>query len=180
MSTLKVKYNEQVLPALMEKFSYRNTMEAPRLEKVVINMGIGEGKENPKLLEAAVKELSQITGQRPVITKAKKSVASYKLREGMSIGCKVTLRGTRMYDFINKLINVALPRVRDFRGISPKSFDGRGNYSLGLKEQIIFPEIIYDEVEKIQGMDIAIITTAKTDEEAKELLRLLGMPFRAA
>ncbi len=180
MSTLKVKYNEVALPALMEKFPYRNTMEAPRLEKVVINMGIGEGKENPKLLDAAVKELSQITGQRPVITKAKKSVASYKLREGMSIGCKVTLRGARMYDFINKLINVALPRVRDFRGISPRSFDGRGNYSLGLKEQIIFPEIIYDEVEKIQGMDIAIITTAKTDEEAKELLRLLGMPFRAA
>lgn len=180
MSTLRDKYNEEVLPALMEKFSYRNALEAPRLDKVVINMGIGEGKENPKLLDAAVKELSQITGQRPVITKAKKSVASFKLREGMSIGCKVTLRGNRMYDFINKLINVALPRVRDFRGISPKAFDGRGNYSLGLKEQIIFPEIIYDEVEKIQGMDIVIITTAKTDEEAKELLRLLGMPFRAA
>ncbi len=180
MSTLRDKYNEEVLPALMEKFSYRNALEAPRLDKVVINMGIGEGKENPKLLDAAVKDLSQITGQRPVITKAKKSVASFKLREGMSIGCKVTLRGNRMYDFINKLINVALPRVRDFRGISPKAFDGRGNYSLGLKEQIIFPEIIYDEVEKIQGMDIVIITTAKTDEEAKELLRLLGMPFRAA
>ncbi len=180
MSTLREKYYEVVLPALMEKFSYRNPMEAPRIEKIVINMGIGEGKENPKLLDAAVKELAQITGQRPVITKAKKSVASFKLREGMSIGCKVTLRGGRMYDFMNKLINVALPRVRDFRGISPKAFDGRGNYSLGLKEQIIFPEIVYDEVEKIQGMDIAIITTAKTDEEAKELLRLLGMPFRAA
>ncbi len=180
MSTLKEKYNEEVLPALMEKFSYSNAMEAPRLKKVVINMGIGEGKDNPKLLDAAVKELSKITGQRPVITRAKKSVASYKLREGMSIGCKVTLRGIRMYDFINKLINVALPRVRDFRGISPRSFDGRGNYSLGLKEQIIFPEIVYDEVEKIQGMDIAIITTAQTDEEAIELLRLLGMPFRAA
>lgn len=180
MSTLREKYYEEVLPALMEKFSYRNSMEVPRIEKIVINMGIGEGKENPKLLDAAVKELAQITGQRPVITKAKKSVASFKLREGMSIGCKVTLRGGRMYDFMNKLINVALPRVRDFRGISPKAFDGRGNYSLGLKEQIIFPEIVYDEVEKIQGMDIAIITTAKTDEEAKELLRLLGMPFRAA
>ncbi len=180
MSTLREKYFEEALPALMEKFSYRNAMEAPRLEKIVINMGIGEGKENPKLLDAAVKELAQVTGQRPVITKAKKSVASFKLREGMSIGCKVTLRGNRMYDFMNKLINVALPRVRDFRGISPKAFDGRGNYSLGLKEQIIFSEIVYDEVEKIQGMDIAIITTAKTDEEAKELLRLLGMPFRAA
>ncbi len=180
MSTLRDKYFEEALPALMEKFSYRNAMEAPRLEKIVINMGIGEGKENPKLLDAAVKELAQVTGQRPVITKAKKSVASFKLREGMSIGCKVTLRGSRMYDFMNKLINVALPRVRDFRGISPKAFDGRGNYSLGLKEQIIFSEIVYDEVEKIQGMDIAIITTAKTDEEAKELLRLLGMPFRAA
>jgi large subunit ribosomal protein L5 len=155
-------------------------MQVPRLEKVVINMGIGEGKDNPKLLEAAVKELSLITGQKPVITKAKKSVASFKLREGMSIGCKVTLRGERMYDFVNKLINVALPRVRDFRGVSPKSFDGRGNYSLGLKEQIIFPEIEYDKIEKIQGMDITIVTTARNDEEAKELLSRMGMPFRAA
>jgi large subunit ribosomal protein L5 len=164
----------------MEHFSYKNIMQVPRLEKVVINMGIGEGKDNPKLLEAAVKELSLITGQKPVITKAKKSVASFKLREGMSIGCKVTLRGERMYDFVNKLINVALPRVRDFRGVSPKSFDGRGNYSLGLKEQIIFPEIEYDKIEKVQGMDITIVTTARSDEEAKELLSRMGMPFRAA
>ncbi|MGI5876266.1 MAG: 50S ribosomal protein L5 [Dethiobacteria bacterium] len=180
MSTLKEKYINEVRPALMEKFSYRNVMEVPRLEKVVINMGIGEGKDNPKLLDAAVKELSLITGQRPVITKAKKSVASFKLREGMSIGCKVTLRGNRMYDFVNKLVNVALPRVRDFRGVSPRSLDGRGNYTLGIKEQIIFPEISYDDVEKIQGMDITIVTTAKTDEEARELLRLIGMPFKAA
>ncbi|MGI5822783.1 MAG: 50S ribosomal protein L5 [Dethiobacteria bacterium] len=180
MSTLKQKYNEEVRPALMKRFSYRNILEVPRLEKVVVNMGVGEGKENPKLLEAALQDLSLITGQRPVVTKAKKSVASFKVREGMSIGCKVTLRGIRMYDFVNKLINVTLPRVRDFRGISPRSFDGRGNYSLGLKEQIIFPEIVYDQVEKIQGMDITIVTTAKTDEEALELLRALGMPFRAA
>ncbi|MGI6317503.1 MAG: 50S ribosomal protein L5 [Firmicutes bacterium] len=180
MSTLKEKYLTEVRPSLIEQFGYKNILEAPRLEKVVINMGIGEGKDNPKLLEAAAKELSLITGQKPVITRAKKSVASFKLREGMSIGCKVTLRGEKMYDFVNKLINVALPRVRDFRGVSPKSFDGRGNYSFGLKEQIIFPEINYDDVEKIQGMDIIIVTTAKTDEEARELLRKLGMPFRAA
>ncbi len=180
MSTLKEKYLQEVRPALMEQFSYKNIYEVPRLEKVVINMGIGEGKENPKLLDAAVLELAQITGQRPVVTKAKKSVASFKLREGMSIGCKVTLRGERMYDFVNKLLNVALPRVRDFRGVSPRSFDGRGNYSLGLKEQIIFPEIDYDDIEKVQGMDITIVTTARTDEEARELLKLLGMPFRAA
>lgn len=180
MSTLKEKYLTEVRPSLIEQFGYKNILEAPRLEKVVINMGIGEGKDNPKLLEAAAKELSLITGQKPVITRAKKSVASFKLREGLSIGCKVTLRGEKMYDFVNKLINVALPRVRDFRGVSPKSFDGRGNYSFGLKEQIIFPEINYDDVEKIQGMDIIIVTTAKTDEEARELLRKLGMPFRAA
>lgn len=180
MSTLKQKYNEEVRPALMKRFSYSNILEVPRLEKVVVNMGVGEGKENPKLLEAALRDLSLITGQRPVVTKAKKSVASFKVREGMSIGCKVTLRGIRMYDFVNKLINVTLPRVRDFRGISPRSFDGRGNYSLGLREQIIFPEIVYDQVEKIQGMDITIVTTAKTDEEALELLRALGMPFRTA
>jgi large subunit ribosomal protein L5 len=180
VSTLKEKYIQEIRPALMEKFSYRSIMEVPKLEKVVINMGIGEGKENPKLLDAAVKELALITGQRPVITKAKKSVASFKLREGMSIGCKVTLRGNRMYDFVNKLVNVALPRVRDFRGVSPRSLDGRGNYTLGIKEQIIFPEISYDDVEKIQGMDITIVTTAKTDEEARELLRLIGMPFKAA
>lgn len=180
MSALKEKYLTEVRPSLIEQFGYKNILEAPRLEKVVVNMGIGEGKDNPKLLETAVKELSLITGQKPVITKAKKSVASFKLREGMSIGCKVTLRGEKMYDFVYKLINVALPRVRDFRGISPKSFDGRGNYSFGLKEQIIFPEINYDDVEKIQGMDIIIVTTAKTDEEARELLKKLGMPFRAA
>ncbi|MGI6307287.1 MAG: 50S ribosomal protein L5 [Dethiobacteria bacterium] len=180
MSTLKEKYYEEVRPALMQRFSYKNILEVPRLEKVVVNMGVGEGKENPKLLEAALRDLSLITGQRPVVTKARKSVASFKVREGMSIGCKVTLRGEQMYDFVNKLINITLPRVRDFRGISPRSFDGRGNYSLGLKEQIIFPEIVYDQVEKIQGMDITIVTTAKTDEEALELLRELGMPFRAA
>ena len=180
MSNLKQKYEEEVRPALIERFSYKNVMQVPRLEKVVINMGIGEGKDNPKLLDAAAADMALITGQRPVITKAKNSIASFKLREGMSIGCKVTLRGETMYDFVTKLINVALPRVRDFRGISPKSFDGRGNYSLGLKEQIIFPEIDYDKVEKIQGMDITIVTTAKNDEEARELLRLLGMPFRAA
>lgn len=180
MSTLKDKYLNEVRPSLMEHFAYKNVMAVPRLEKVIINMGVGEGKENPKLLDAAVRDLSTISGQKPVVTKARKSVASFKLREGMSIGCKVTLRGERMYDFLNKLINVALPRVRDFRGISPRSFDGRGNYSLGLKEQLIFPEINYDDVEKMQGMDITIVTTAKSDEEAKELLRLMGMPFRAA
>jgi large subunit ribosomal protein L5 len=180
VSTLKEKYLTEVRPALVEQFAYKNILEAPQLEKVVINMGIGEGKDNPKLLESAVKELSLIAGQKPVITRAKKSVASFKLREGMSVGCKVTLRGEKMYDFVNKLINVALPRVRDFRGVSPKSFDGRGNYALGLKEQIIFPEINYDDVEKILGMDIIIVTTAKTDEEARELLKKLGMPFKAA
>lgn len=180
MSSMKEKYLEEIRPALMKHFAYKNIMQVPRLEKVVINMGVGEGKDNPKLLDAAVKELSLITGQKPIVTKAKKSVASFKLREGMSIGCKVTLRGEMMYDFINKLINVALPRVRDFRGVSPKSFDGRGNYSLGLKEQIIFPEINYDQVEKVQGMDITIVTTARNDEEAMELLRVLGMPFKAA
>ncbi len=180
MSALKEKYENNIRPALMEHFAYTSVMAVPRLEKIVINMGVGEGKENPKLLDTAARDLSIISGQKPVITKARYSVASFKLREGMSIGCKVTLRGERMYDFLNKLINVALPRVRDFRGISPRSFDGRGNYSLGLKEQLIFPEIDYDDVEKMQGMDITIVTTAKSDEEAKELLRLIGMPFRAA
>jgi len=180
MSNLKQKYFEDVRPALAERFAYKNVMQIPRIEKIVVNMGIGEGKDNLKILEAAASDLGLITGQKPVITKAKNSIASFKLREGMSIGCKVTLRGNVMYDFITKLINVALPRVRDFRGISPRSFDGRGNYSLGLKEQIIFPEIDYDKVEKVQGMDITIVTTAKTDEEARELLKLLGMPFRAA
>jgi len=180
MSNLKQKYEDEVRSALVERFAYKNVMQIPRLEKIVVNMGIGEGKDNPKLLEAAAADLGLITGQKPVITKAKNSIASFKLREGMSIGCKVTLRGEVMYDFITKLINVALPRVRDFRGISPRSFDGRGNYSLGLKEQIIFPEIDYDKVEKVQGMDITIVTTARNDEEARELLRLLGMPFRVA
>ncbi|NLM52681.1 MAG: 50S ribosomal protein L5 [Firmicutes bacterium] len=180
MARLKEKYINEVRPALMERFQYKNIHEVPRLEKVVINMGVGEAKDNPKALDAAVNDLALISGQRPVITKAKKSVASFKIREGMSIGCKVTLRGERMYDFLDKLFNVALPRVRDFRGVSPKSFDGRGNYSLGVREQLIFPEIKYDEVEKVRGMDIVIVTTAKTDEEARELLREMGMPFRSA
>lgn len=179
LSGLKEKYLNEARKELMQKFNYDNIFQVPRLEKVVINMGVGEAKENPKLLDAAVNDLSIITGQRPVITKAKKSVASFKVREGMSIGCKVTLRGQRMYHFLEKLINIALPRVRDFRGVSPKSFDGRGNYTLGIKEQLIFPEISYDDVEKIMGMDITIVTSSKTDEEARELLRLLGMPFKA-
>lgn len=179
MSGLKDKFENEVQSEMIKKFNYNNVWEVPRLEKVVINMGVGEAKENPKLLDAAVRDLSIITGQKPVVTKAKKSVASFKLREGMSIGCKVTLRGQRMYHFLGKLINTALPRVRDFRGISPKSFDGRGNYTLGLKEQLIFPEINYDDVEKIMGMDITVVTSSKTDEEARELLRLLGMPFKA-
>lgn len=180
MARLKDKYQNEVRPALMARFQYNNIFEAPRLEKVVINMGVGEAKDNPKALDAAVNDLTIIAGQRPVITKARKSVASFKIREGMSIGCKVTLRGDRMYEFLDKLMNVALPRVRDFRGISPKSFDGRGNYSLGLREQLIFPEISYDQVEKVRGMDIIIVTSAKTDEEARELLREMGMPFRTA
>ena len=180
MARLKEKYLNEVRPALMARFQYKNPLEVPRLEKVVINMGVGEAKDNPKALEAAVNDLSLIAGQRPVITKAKRSVASFKIREGMNIGCKVTMRGERMYEFLDKLFNVALPRVRDFRGVSPKSFDGRGNYSLGLREQLIFPEIIYDQVEKVRGMDVVIVTTAKTDEEARELLRELGMPFRNA
>ncbi|HOB29108.1 MAG: 50S ribosomal protein L5 [Dethiobacteria bacterium] len=180
MPRLKEKYFTEIRPALQERFKYKNINEVPRLVKVVVNMGVGEGKENPKLLDAAVNDLMQITGQRPVITRARKSVASFKLREGMAIGCKVTLRGVRMYDFVDKLFNVALPRVRDFRGISPRSFDGRGNFTIGLREQLIFPEIEYSKVEKIFGMDIVIVTTAKTDEEAKELLTLMGLPFRAA
>lgn len=180
MSLLKKKFVEEVRPALIERFQYKNLHQAPRIEKVVINMGVGVGKENPKILEAAVEDLARITGQRPVITRARKSVASFKLREGMAIGCKVTLRGLRMYDFLYKLFNVTLPRVRDFRGISPRSFDGRGNFTLGLSEQLIFPEIDYSQVEKIMGMDIVIVTTAATDEEARELLTRLGMPFKAA
>ncbi len=177
---LKDRYKNEVIPAMMAKFGYKNVMQVPRLEKVVINMGVGDAIQNSKALDAAVTDLATITGQRPVITKAKKSVAAFKLRQGMKIGCKVTLRGNRMYDFVDKLFNVALPRVRDFRGVSPDSFDGRGNYSLGIKEQLIFPEIEYDKIEKVRGMDIIFVTTAKTDEEARELLRLLGMPFRAA
>jgi large subunit ribosomal protein L5 len=180
MSRLQEKYLSEVRPLLMERFAYKNKYQAPRLEKVVINMGVGEAKENAKVLDAAVKDLALISGQRPVVTRAKKSVASFKVREGMSIGCKVTLRGKRMQHFLDKLFNVALPRVRDFRGVSPKSFDGRGNYTLGLREQLIFPEISYDQVEKVRGMDIVIVTTAKSDEEARELLRGLGMPFRSA
>ncbi len=180
MSRFKEKYVQEVRPALVKRFAYSSIMEAPRIEKVVINMGLGEGKENPKILDAAAADLAQITGQQPVITKARRSVASFKVREGMPIGCKLTLRGTKMNDFLDKLFNIALPRVRDFRGISPKSFDGRGNFTLGIKEQLIFPEIEYSKVEKILGMDITIVTTAKTDEEARELLTLMGMPFQAA
>ena len=163
----------------MKKFEYKSTMQVPKLDKIVINIGLGDTKENPKSLENAVNDLMQITGQRPMITKAKKSIAAFKLREGANVGCKVTLRSDKMYDFVYKLFNVALPRVRDFRGVSNKSFDGRGNYSMGIKEQLIFPEIEYDKVDKLRGMDIIFVTTARTDEEARELLRLLGMPFHA-
>lgn len=178
MARLKEKYRTEVSPAMMKKFGYKNPMEVPKLEKVVVNMGLGEAIQNPKALDAAVSDLAMVTGQKPVITKAKKSVAAFKLRAGMSIGAKVTLRGTRMYEFVDKLFNVALPRVRDFRGISPRSFDGRGNFTLGLREQLIFPEIEYDKIDRVRGMDVVFVTTAKTDEEARELLRLLGMPFR--
>lgn len=171
-------YRNEIVPALVKKFDYRSVMQAPKLEKVVVNMGVGEAVQNPKALDSAVKDLTQITGQKPVVTRAKKSIAGFKLREGMPIGCKVTLRGERMYHFVDKLFNVALPRVRDFRGVSPKAFDGRGNYTLGIKEQLIFPEIDYDQVDKVRGMDIIFVTTAKTDEEARELLQQLGMPFR--
>jgi len=177
MARLKEKYNNEVAPEMMKKFGYKNIMEIPKLEKVIVNMGIGDGKDNPKGLEAAVKDLTAIVGQKPVITKAKKSVSNFKLREGMSVGTKVTLRGERMYEFVDKLLNIALPRVRDFRGVSPKAFDGRGNYALGIKEQLIFPEIEYDKVEKVRGMDIIFVTTADTDEESRELLKLMGMPF---
>ncbi|HHY77050.1 MAG TPA: 50S ribosomal protein L5 [Clostridiales bacterium] len=177
MSRLKEKYLNEVAPALMQKFQYKNIMEVPKLEKVVLNMGLGDAKDNAKALDAAVNELSLIAGQKPVVIKAKKSVAAFKVRKGMNIGAKVTLRGDRMYEFVDKLFNIALPRVRDFRGVSTKSFDGRGNYALGIKEQLIFPEIDYDKVEQIRGMDIIFVTTAKTDEEARELLRLLGMPY---
>lgn len=174
---LREKYDQEVIPSLREKFGYKSVMEAPKLEKIVINMGVGDAKENSKLLDAAVNDLTLITGQKPIVTKAKKAISNFKIRQGMPIGCKVTLRGARMYEFMDKLVNAALPRVRDFKGVSPKSFDGRGNYSLGVKEQLIFPEIEYDKVEKLRGMDIIFVTTAKTDEEAKALLNLLGMPF---
>ena len=174
---LKERYLAEAVPALKQKFGYKNPLQVPRLEKVIINMGLGDTKENAKALEAAVEELAQISGQKPVVTKAKKSIANFKLREGMNVGAKVTLRGKRMEEFVDKLISIALPRVRDFRGVSPKAFDGRGNYALGVREQLIFPEINYDKVEKIRGMEMIIVTTANTDEEAKELLSLLGMPF---
>jgi large subunit ribosomal protein L5 len=178
-SRLHGRYATEVVPALQKQFEYSSSMQVPALHKVVINIGLGEAiREGDKVLEAARRDLTQITGQRPVITKAKRSVASFKLREGMSIGCMVTLRGLRMYDFLEKLFNVALPRVRDFQGVSPNAFDGRGNYSLGLREQIIFPEIDYDKIDKIRGMEITIVTTARTDEEGRQLLRLLGMPFK--
>ena len=177
MARLKDKYVGEVVPAMQAKFKYSSTMQIPKLEKVVLNMGVGDVKENPKAMDAAVNDLAIITGQRPVITKAKKSIANFKLRQGMNIGCKVTLRSDKMYEFVDKLFNVALPRVRDFRGVSVNAFDGRGNYSMGVKEQIMFPEIEYDKVDKVRGMDIVFVTTARTDEEAKELLKLMGMPF---
>ncbi len=178
MARLKEFYLNEIVPGMTKKFGYKNVMEVPKLNKIVINMGVGEAKENAKVLEAAIKDLETIAGQKPVITKAKKSVANFELREGMSIGCKVTLRGEKMYDFADRLINLALPRVRDFRGVNPNAFDGRGNYALGIKEQLIFPEIDYDKVDKVRGMDIIFVTTAKTDEEARELLTGFGMPFR--
>ena len=177
MSRLKEMYSNQIMDAMMKKFGYKNVMQIPKLEKVVINMGVGEARENAKVLDAAVKDLETIAGQKAVITRAKKSVANFKLREGMPIGCKVTLRGEKMYEFTDRLVNLALPRVRDFRGVNPNAFDGRGNYALGIKEQLIFPEIEYDKIDKVRGMDIIFVTTAETDEEARELLTLFGMPF---
>ena len=180
MARLKDKYIAEVVPALKQKFGYKNINEVPKIEKVVLNMGLGECKDNPKSMELAVSELAAIAGQKPLVTKAKKSIANFKLRAGMNVGAKVTLRGDRMYEFTDKLISIVLPRVRDFRGVSDKAFDGRGNYALGVREQLIFPEIEYDKVEKIRGMEMIFVTTAKTDEEAKELLRQLGMPFQQA
>ncbi len=179
MTRMQEKYVKEVAPALMEKFSYKSTMQIPKLVKVVINIGMGEAKDNPKAIDAACGDLAKITGQKPLVTKARKSVANFKLREGMNIGCKVTLRADRMYEFVDRLFNVALPRVRDFRGISANGFDGRGNFSLGIKEQLIFPEIEYDKIDKLRGMDINFVTTAETDEEARELLKLMGAPFQA-
>jgi large subunit ribosomal protein L5 len=178
MEILKEQYQKEVVPALMKKFNYKSVMEVPKLEKIVINVGLGDMKDNPKALDNTINDLKIITGQTPIVTKAKKAIAAFKIREGVNIGCKVTLRSGKMYDFAYKLFNVALPRVRDFRGVSNNSFDGRGNYSMGIKEQLIFPEIEYDKIDKIRGMDIIFVTTAKTDEEAKELLSLLGMPFQ--
>jgi large subunit ribosomal protein L5 len=178
MARLKDYYIKEVVPALTKEFNYKNRMQVPKLEKIVVNMGVGEAIQNIKALDSAVAELSMIVGQKPVITKAKKSIATFKLRQGMSIGCRVTLRGDRMYEFFDRLVNVALPMVRDFRGISPKSFDGRGNFAVGLKEQIIFPEIDYDKIDKIRGMNVVIATSAKTDEEARQLLKLMGLAFR--
>lgn len=177
MSRLRTLYNDEIMDAMIKKFGYKNIMEVPKLDKIVVNMGVGEAKDNAKLLESAAKDLEIITGQKPVLTKAKKSVANFKIREGLAIGCKVTLRGERMYEFLDRLVNLALPRVRDFRGVNPNAFDGRGNYALGIKEQLIFPEIEYDKVDKVRGMDVIVVTTAKTDEEARELLRLFNMPF---
>jgi len=177
MERLQEKYNSEIRPAMKEKFNYSSVMQIPKLEKIVINMGVGEVKENAKALESAIRDMETITGQKAVVTKAKKAIATFKIRQGMNIGCKVTLRGEKMYTFLDKFISVALPRVRDFRGINPNSFDGRGNYSIGIKEQLIFPEIEYDKVDKIRGMDIIFVTTANTDAEAKELLTLFGMPF---
>ena len=177
MSRLKDLYKDEIVDAMIKKFGYKNIMEVPKLDKIVINMGVGEAKENAKVLDSAVKDLETITGQKVVLTRAKNSVANFKIREGMPIGCKTTLRGEKMYDFMDRLVNLALPSVRDFRGVSADSFDGRGNYALGVKEQLIFPEIEYDKVEKVRGMDVIVVTTAKTDEEARELLRLFGMPF---
>ena len=180
MTSMRAKYEQEVKKALMEKYGYKSPMQIPKLDKIVINIGVGEAKDNAKALEAAATDLAAITGQKPVITKAKKSVANFKIREGMNLGCKVTLRSDKMYEFLDRLFNIALPRVRDFRGINPNSFDGRGNYALGIKEQLIFPEIDYDKIDKIRGMDIIFVTTAKTDEEARELLSLMGAPFTKA
>ena len=177
MSRLKDQYLNEIVPAMVEKFGYKNIMEVPKIEKIVVNMGVGEAKDNAKLLESAVKDMEMITGQKAVTTKAKNSVANFKIREGMAIGCKTTLRGEKMYEFLDRLVNLALPRVRDFRGVNPNAFDGRGNYALGIKEQFIFPEIEYDKIDKTRGMDIIFVTTAKTDEEARELLTLFNMPF---
>ena len=178
MARLKEMYNNEIVDAMTKKFGYQNIMQVPKLEKIVVNMGVGEAKENSKILDSAIADLEKITGQKAVTTKAKNSVANFKIREGMPIGCKVTLRGEKMYEFLDRLVNLALPRVRDFRGVNPNAFDGRGNYALGIKEQLIFPEIEYDKVDKVRGMDIIVVTTAETDEEARELLTQFGMPFK--